>query len=103
VETINKEELYRKLVSKEQIQVVNVLGPEHYNLGSIKGSKKIPLADLDRRINELDKSKEVITYCASYDCPASAQAAEKLGRQGFKVRAYEGGIEEWKEAGFPTE
>src|SRR6185295_10585910 len=99
VETMTKEELSAEIKNNPQLQLVNVLSPEHYNLGFIKGSLKIPLNELDQRLKELDKTKEVITYCASYDCPASGQAAEKLAAQGFNVRAYEGGIKEWKEAG----
>ena len=102
VETITKEELLKKM-EEGNVQVVNVLDPEWYKLGIIRGSKKIPLDDLDRRLSELDKSKEVVTYCANTQCTASSEAAKKLAPKGFKVRAYEGGIKEWKEAGFPTE
>jgi len=103
IRTILKEELAQKIRNAEPIQIVNVLDPEHYNLGSIKGSRKIPLDQLKNHLQELDKNIEVVTYCASYDCPASGKAAEKLSSWGFRVRAYEGGIKEWKEAGLPTE
>ena len=102
VEVIRKEELLKQM-KEGSVQVVNVLDPEWYKLGIIRGSKKIPLDQLDRRLSELDKSREVITYCASYTCSASSEAAKKLAQKGFKVRAYEGGIKEWKEAGLPTE
>ena len=100
VNTITKEELLKQLGS---VQVVNVLDPKWYSLGAIRGSKKIPLAELDQRVGELDKSKEVVTYCASVECTASSEAAKKLAVRGFKVKAYEGGIKEWKTAGLPTE
>ena len=103
VKTITKEELSRKLATGEPVQVVNVLSPDYYKLGIIKGSKKIPLDELDGRIGELDKTKEVVTYCANYMCTASRQAARDLAAKGFNVRAYEGGIEEWKKAGLPVE
>ncbi|MBI3306373.1 MAG: rhodanese-like domain-containing protein [Candidatus Omnitrophica bacterium] len=103
VAAITKEELSDKIRKYDPVQIVNVLSPEYYNLGSIRDSKKIPLDQLDARISELDRNKEVVTYCASYDCSASRMAAKKLAGKGFKVRAYEGGIKEWKEAGFPTE
>ncbi len=102
VKTITKEQLKRKL-DQGAVQVVNVLDPKWYELGIIQGSKKIPLKELDQRIKELDKSKEVVTYCASYECSASSEAARKLEAKGFQVSAYEGGIKEWKEAGYPTE
>lgn len=100
---ISKEELKLKIDRKEDFQLVNVLSPDYYHLGSIKGSIKIPLDSLEKRFKELDKSKEVIVYCASYDCAASRKAAELLASHGFGVVAYEGGIKEWKEAGFPLE
>ncbi|HVE11801.1 MAG TPA: rhodanese-like domain-containing protein, partial [Elusimicrobiota bacterium] len=83
--------------------ILNVLAPESYKLGFIKGSKRIPLAELEERVGELDKSKEVVTYCANAGCDASRKAAELLAGEGFKVSAYEGGIEEWTKAGLPTE
>ena len=101
---ITKEELKKKIQEGAGVQVVNVLDPKWYELGAIKGSKKIPLKELEKRAGkELDKSKEVVTYCASYECNASREAAQKLAAMGFKVSAYEGGIKEWKESGLPVE
>ena len=103
IKTITKEKLVGKLENAQSVQVINVLDPSHYDLGSIKGSNKIPLDELDKRMQEIDKNKEVVTYCAGYECPASRKAAEKLAAQGFNTCAYEGGIKEWKEAGLPIE
>ena len=103
VKTITKEELSAKLASGDSVQIVNVLKPDYYKLGVIKGSKKIPLNELDQRIGELDKTKEVVTYCANYKCSASREAAKKLAKLGYNVSAYEGGAKEWKEAGLPLD
>lgn len=100
---ISKDDLNRRMLNGESIQIVNVLEPDHYNLGFIKGSRKIPLSKLEERMSELDKSKPVVTYCANGDCGASRAAAEKLAAKGFQVSAYEGGIKEWKESGLPIE
>ncbi len=103
VETISKDQLLAKINANNNIQIVNVLNPQYYGKGFIKGSKKIPLEQLNSRLNELDKTKEVVTYCAGYECSASMKAAEKLMAQGFMVKAYEGGIKEWTDAGLPTD
>jgi len=103
VETISKDQLLAKIKNNDDVQIVNVLSPEHYGKGFIKGSKKIPLEQMNSRMSELDKTKEVVTYCASCDCSASMKAAEKLAAKGFKVKAYEGGIKEWSEAGLPMD
>ena len=63
----------------------------------------VPLDQLDSRKNELDKDKEVVTYCAGPECDTSIKAAIKLQDLGFKVKAYEGGIKEWSEAGLPMD
>lgn len=103
VRVIAKDELARKMNAGEDIQIVNVLNPDYYKLGVIKGSKKIPLKELGTRMGELDKTKLVVTYCASYQCGASREAAHLLEQNGFNVAAYEGGAKEWKEAGLPLE
>ena len=103
VRTISKEELSAKIRKGESVQIVNVLDPEYYKLGIIKGSKKIPLDQIDQRLGELDKKREVVTYCANTKCTASRMAAEKLSAAGFDVKAYEGGAQEWVEAGLPTD
>lgn len=101
--TISKEELKKKIDRKENVQIINVLAPEYYKDGFIPGSMRIPTAELENRLWEIDKDREVIVYCASYKCDASKRAAEALATLGFDVKAYEGGIKEWKEAGYPVE
>lgn len=103
IKTITKEELRQKMREGNSFQVVNVLEPSSYHLGFIEGSRRIPGSMLPTRYTELDKTREVITYCADKNCNASTKAAELLQKEGFKVRAYKGGIEEWKAAGYPIE
>lgn len=101
--TINREELKAKLDRREKIQLVNVLGWEHEHLGSIPGSHRIPADNLASGSAELNKNLEVIAYCAGPQCDASRRAASILDSLGFRVSAYEGGIEDWKKAGYPLE
>jgi rhodanese-related sulfurtransferase len=103
VKVITMSELDAKMKAGEPLQLINVLDAAHYNLGMIKGSLKIPAAELETRSGELDKSKEVVTYCADVTCSASRKAAELLAAKGFKVSAYEGGIKEWVAAKLPVE
>ena len=53
------------------------------------------------RRSSLAKDAAIVVYCAGPSCPQSRQAAEKLATFGYtRVDAYEGGLEEWKQAGF---
>lgn len=56
------------------------------------------------RTTNLPKDAEIVVYCGGLKCPQSRMAAEKLGKLGYEnVRAYEGGLEEWKGASFAVE
>ena len=100
---MTKDELNGKIAKGEAFQLLNVLAPEYYDLGMIKGSIKIPLAELEARFSELDKAKEVVTYCASASCDSSRKAAKLLASKGFNVSAYEGGIKEWTASKLPVD
>lgn len=66
---------------------------------SIKGSIHIPLHELGRRVDELEKyrSKEIICYCQSGN--RSISAAARLKKSGFTVANMNGGISEWNSLG----
>jgi rhodanese-related sulfurtransferase len=103
LETITRDELAARLGSPG-LTIVNVLAKGAYEKIRIKGSISIPRNELEGgRWKELDRSKEVVVHCSSYECEASRLAATFLEGKGFNVRAYEGGIKEWAEAGLPTE
>jgi rhodanese-related sulfurtransferase len=51
-----------------------------------------------------DKDAAIITYCSNIACPNSSQVAAALERLGYtNVRTYAEGIQDWAEAGLPTE
>ncbi len=50
----------------------------------------------------LKKDETIVVYCASFDCQASTNAAQKLLSMGYTdVLDYKGGLKEYKEAGLP--
>ena len=100
---ISKEELKEKMEAK-RVVVVDVLSGDSYANKHIKGSRSIPLEELQSEgWKRLDKDSEIVTYCAGYACSLSKKAAGFLKGKGFKAKAYEGGIKEWSESGYPTE
>lgn len=102
---ITRDELKAKLDKREPIQLWNVLLKDYYKADkNIPGSKWIPVDTLTGELaGTLAKKDDVIvTYCGGVQCPSSKQAAEKLVSLGYtNVQAFEGGIQEWAEAGFP--
>lgn len=103
MKTVTRSELVGKLGSPGVV-VVNVLARGAYDKIHIRGSISIPRSELEAgRWEELDRGKEIITHCSSYECEGSRAAARFLEEKGFNVKAYEGGMKEWVEAGLPTD
>jgi rhodanese-related sulfurtransferase len=100
---LNKEQLEKKLESGDAV-LLNVLPREKYAKQHIPGSSNVPVSAEDfirqaeKKIENLNQ--DVIVYCASFDCDASTQAAEKLEKAGYKrVYDFKGGMKEWSDEG----
>ena len=106
INTISTEELKQRLEQSDRLEFWNVLTDEYFSGEMIPGSRRVALDRIGRETHEQDLSKEaeIVVYCAGPHCPQSASAAQKLADFGFtNVRAYEGGLEEWKNAGYSIE
>ena len=106
IKTISSAELEERLKAGGAIEFWNVLTDEYFHGELIPGSRRVPLDTVGREVREkrLPTDAEVVVYCAGPKCPQSRMAAEKLEALGYRnVRAYEGGIEEWKELGHEVE
>ncbi|MFW5928071.1 MAG: rhodanese-like domain-containing protein [Thermoplasmatota archaeon] len=103
-ETIDAEELKKKMEKGEDFTLINVLTKESYEKEHIPGSINIPYQEIVKHYRELDKEKEIIVHCSDEFCDASSIAYEKLKGLGFdKIIDFEGGMEEWKEKGYSVE
>src|SRR3954462_718936 len=104
--SIQRDELKRIIDHDEDVLVVDVLPYDRYLEHHIPGSISVPLSEpgfiprVERQTT--GKDQPIVVYCASTSCNASREAAKALTQAGFtNVRAYEGGIAEWEQAGHP--
>jgi len=103
-ETITAEELKNKMENEDNFTLINVLTKESYEEEHIPGSINIPYQDIAQHYKELNKDEDIIVHCSDEFCDASSIAYEKLNKLGFdNVIDFEGGIEKWKEKGYPIE
>ncbi len=87
------EELKRRLDAKEDLFILDVREPHEYQICNLGGTL-IPLGELQRRVNELDSSREIVAHCRSGK--RSADAVAFLQQAGFrKVYNLAGGILAW--------
>ena len=108
MQTIDRETLKRTIDKGSNLTILNVLPEDYFQKEHIKGSENISVQEeeFEKKVENKvgSKDKPIIVYCASLECPASKAAAEKLEQAGFtNVRAYEGGMQDWKEANYPVE
>jgi rhodanese-related sulfurtransferase len=106
VKTISIQEVRQLLQNKRPIQLWNGLTDQWFKGESISGSRRVCLDKIGSEVRgtNLPKNAEIVVYCGGPKCPQSRMAAEKLVKLGYEnVRAYEGGIEEWKAAGLTVE
>lgn len=106
VQTISTQELKKRIDAKRDFEFWNVLTDQYFHGENISGSRRVPLDKVGAEVRDKNfpKETEIVVYCAGPACPQSRLAAEKLTKLGYeRVQAYEGGLEEWKAAGFPIE
>jgi len=88
---------------KGLVVVLDVRPAEEYSAGHLPGAVNIPIHELEKRLKELPKRKEVIAYCRGPYCLMSYDAVSLLRRKGLKAKRLEAGLPEWRAAGLPVE
>jgi rhodanese-related sulfurtransferase/DNA-binding transcriptional ArsR family regulator len=98
---VDSAELRRRLGSG--VVVVDVRPEVEYRQGHIAGARSIPIAELERRLAELPRDREVVAYCRGPYCVYADEAVRLLDLHGYRARRLTDGLPEWRAAGHPTE
>ncbi|MEK9279336.1 MULTISPECIES: metalloregulator ArsR/SmtB family transcription factor [unclassified Bradyrhizobium] len=102
LEPVSRDDLVARL-HDDLVTVLDVRPDDEFALGHLPGALNIPLGELERRLGELPKGREVVAYCRGPYCVLSFEAVATLRAQGYRVRRLEDGYPEWKAAGLPVE
>jgi rhodanese-related sulfurtransferase len=105
MQTITREDLKAKIDANEAMKLVFVLEPSYFEQMHLAGSINIPEEQIEEEApKQLKKDETIVVYCASFECPASTRAAQKLLDMGYQNTIdYEGGLADWQEADYPME
>ena len=104
MEIISIDELHEKTQDKgENILILDVRSPEEYSAGHISGSKNTPHEDVSAISNELSGYDKVYVHCKMGG--RAKIASESLINTGLTniVCVGNGGMERWKDMGWPVE
>ena len=102
MEPVRAEEVLDR-AKKGLVVVLDVRPAEEYAAGHLPGAVNIPVHELEKRLKELPKRKEVIAYCRGPYCLMSYDAVALLRKKGRKARRLEAGMPEWRASGLPVE
>ncbi len=93
-------------IAAGRVTVVDALPESYWAQQHLPGALNLVEHDVDTRAATLlpDKHAAIVTYCSNRACPNSGQVATRLEDLGYtNVRKYPDGIQDWVEAGLPTE
>ena len=103
LEPVSRKELYRRLRSGDRLVVLDVRPKDEFDAGHLPGAVSVPLAELERRLKQLPKSRDIVAYCRGPYCALAPEAVRVLTKRGYRARRLEDGFPEWSAAGLPTE
>jgi len=98
LEPVPRDELMQR-VKQGLVTVIDMRPVEEFAAGHVPGAINVPPADLEKHLQALDPSQEVVAYCRGAHCILSFDAVQKLRMQGIKASRMEDGFPEWKSAG----
>ena len=102
---ITREEL-KAAIDAGSVTVLDTLGGQYYASQHLPGAHALAPDDVNDQAAALlpDRDAAIVTYCSNPACANSGQVAERLTALGYtNVRKYREGIQDWVQAGLPTE
>jgi len=91
----------KQLVADGGVTLLDVRPELEYRQGHIPDARSIPVEELEERLAELPRDREIVAYCRGPYCVFSDDAAQLLQTHGFRVRRLQEGFPEWRAAGLP--
>ena len=93
-----------QLLNRKDAVMIDVREPGEFSAGHAPNAKNIPLAQLDKRIGELEKFKNRPAVVVCQAGSRSNAATALLKKAGFaEVVVLAGGINAWQQANMPVE
>ncbi len=95
---ISPQELSSSNASDAPPLIIDVRGATEYAAGHIQGAINIPLGQLTRKLGQIPRDRQVVTYCNMHHRGESRgeRAAAQLRERGYSAAALDGGYPAWQ-------
>jgi rhodanese-related sulfurtransferase/DNA-binding transcriptional ArsR family regulator len=101
-EPVDRQELFRR-VRNGSVTVLDVRPAEEFRAGHLPHALSVPLEDLEARMKELPKGREIVAYCRGPYCVLAVEAVARLRKRGFRAIRLDLGVVDWQARGLPVE
>src|SRR5260370_18610662 len=101
LQPISAAELRQRLVEGDVI-LLDVRPVEEYQASHLPGALSMPAPDLEARLPELPRAKEIVAYCRGPYCVFADEAVALLQANGYNARRLEQGLPDWRALGVPV-
>jgi len=99
---VDRGELLRR-VRRGEVTVLDVRPVEEFRAGHLPRALSVPLEELEARMKDLPKDREIVAYCRGPYCVMAVEAVARLRQQGFRAVRLEMGVVDWLAEGLPVE
>src|SRR5260221_9573471 len=93
----------RQRLSEGDVILLDVRPVEEYQASHLPGALSMPVPDLEARLPELPREKEIVAYCRGPYCVFADEAVALLQANGYNARRLEQGLPDWRALGLPVE
>lgn len=101
-EAVETPELLRRIDAGDVV-VLDVRPEAEYAAGHLTRAVHIPVEELEQRLAELPRDREIVAYCRGQYCVLAHDAVRILNSRGLTARRAADGVLEWRVAGIPVE
>ncbi|GAA3630993.1 metalloregulator ArsR/SmtB family transcription factor [Lactobacillus hamsteri] len=94
IRSITVPDLKKQLYTKDPY-LLDLRPSEEYQMGHLPGAHNIPYNQIEKRMDEIPRDREVIVYCRGRLCGYSDIIGGKLSLAGYRVKAFNNTVWEW--------
>lgn len=98
--SVGRKQLLAQAKSGDVI-VIDVRPQAEYDQAHLPFARSMPVDELEKRLSELPKRRQIVAYCRGPFCMLSDEALKLLRAKGYKASKIMDGVSEWAAAGLP--